>query len=867
MESRGLMAVSKSTVHGLARVLVGFMTVWLVACGGGGGGSNGAPRVVEEPVVAISGRVALVDQSLEGAKISLGRIDVTRSPATQNVKGKVIPLENSDQPPVVDAGGDISFQAPAAAIQDDQLFSVAVTCEPVSERCPYKMPLHAVMSGARLKQGEWTVNVSTEVAYQRLAYYVAARFSEADLKQEMDTTAKLLLKADVDGSGGIDYEDLLQWEPGTDGESSALLRSGEIIKFGGLLKDGADVHSLIRSVEDLTDPMLGHADLPDRGLKIQVSGATGYVISRSSGLQVFDFSSPQEPKSMGSILANQDVRDFVLQDQFLYVATALELYIFDTTNPLQPVMISGGGLRLESDVYKIQVADGFAYLCSGSVGVRIISVKNPAVPVLLDETLEGDCSEIAVGGSNAYVVSVVTGEDISELPSYVMRVFSLGEIGMPEVGRLDGVGYFGSLRISGGYAYFLETIGDNITPMLAKGRLAVVDISNAATPIVIGHLDVPRLQGGVDDIVTNGQGLNVLFGDAVCAVNVSDPRNPMYDACVDVDRDVFGYGVGSFAVSGKYAYLSGVEGVDVVNIASLSAPVVVSHYLQESLTNVVFNEDTLFYVDYVGVLQSIDFSRPLAPVKKAGPQVASWYGGLWSIFDYLYFSSFRASDGSQLKAVSWRGHELSEDVVPVDMPPYFLFDKDYNGHIVYAATSNGFAILDYSVPAAPKILFEDATLPSVNVKYRNGCAYLRLADKLVIFDVADPAAPKLLGSVDVPSVYNSFGMLAIYGQYAFLASGDNGLVVVDISDHENPAVVGNLFENEWIGAIQISGHYAYVAKGDRHVNILDLSVPSKPSLYGSVRTMGHVGGLHMSQRHLYIDSRYGIEILSLLPPN
>src|SRR3990167_7606572 len=189
MESRRDMAGIWPGRTWVGAVVSLFLGLWLTACGGGGGGGGHSEnRGTTEPMVVINGQVALDGQSMEGAVITLSRIDVSRTPISENVKGQQVVVDLPEGKPTVGSQGDLQFQVPASALVDDQLYSVTVACQPVRGRCSMQMPVHVVLSGARLQQGGWKLNVPTEVAYQRLSYYVAARFNESDLKQEMDTT-------------------------------------------------------------------------------------------------------------------------------------------------------------------------------------------------------------------------------------------------------------------------------------------------------------------------------------------------------------------------------------------------------------------------------------------------------------------------------------------------------------------------------------------------------------------------------------------------------------------------------------------------------------------------------------------------------
>lgn len=74
--------------------------------------------------------------------------------------------------------------------------------------------------------------------------------------------------------------------------------------------------------------------------------------------------------------------------------------------------------------------------------------------------------------------------------------------------------------------------------------------------------------------------------------------------------------------------------------------------------------------------------------------------------------------------------------------------------------------------------------------------------------MTSPENPWLAGSLNTGP---SFGV-AVSGGHAFVAAGSSGLVIVDISDPENPAVVGSVITQGGANRVAIAGNYAYVAE-------------------------------------------------------
>jgi hypothetical protein len=60
---------------------------------------------------------------------------------------------------------------------------------------------------------------------------------------------------------------------------------------------------------------------------------------------------------------------------------------------------------------------------------------------------------------------------------------------------------------------------------------------------------------------------------------------------------------------------------------------------------------------------------------------------------------------------------------------------------------------------------------------------------LLLIDLADPADPQIIASLDTPGGANG---VAVSYPYAFLAEGFSGLQVIDISDPASPAFVADV---------------------------------------------------------------------------
>ncbi len=112
---------------------------------------------------------------------------------------------------------------------------------------------------------------------------------------------------------------------------------------------------------------------------------------------------------------------------------------------------------------------------------------------------------------------------------------------------------------------------------------------------------------------------------------------------------------------------------------------------------------------------------------------------------------------------------------------------------------------------------------------------------LRIYSLANPAAPKLVGSLK-QGLTDAFA-IAVHGTQAFVADGYAGLKVVDISDEAAPAIVFGEDAEATLGAaedVRVIGEHVYVAHGSAGVAVHALADPSVRTLYDTPTCAKHL---------------------------
>jgi hypothetical protein len=188
------------------------------------------------------------------------------------------------------------------------------------------------------------------------------------------------------------------------------------------------------------------------------------------------------------------------------------------------------------------------------------------------------------------------------------------------------------------------------------------------------------------------------------------------------------------------------------------------------------------------------------------------------------------------------------------------------GNYAYiAAGDDGLVILDVTDPSSP-ILAGIYVGSCDNVDVAGNYAYVTSGyyhidpyGELKIIDISNPAAPTHVGECDA---YGWPIDIAVSGNYAYLANGDDGLVILNVGDPDAPAIVG-FYGGGYVSDVDVAGNHAYV----NNLEVVDVSDPSDPFLSGSFDTEHVAYDIVVSGNYAYIAAgENGLVIMDISNP-
>lgn len=426
-----------------------------------------------------------------------------------------------------------------------------------------------------------------------------------------------------------------------------------------------------------------------------------------------------------------------------------------------------------------------------------------------------------------------------------------------QVGQLAMPGSPHGVAMAGHYAYVANR----------EAGLQIVDIADPAHPVTVGSVATP---GTALMVAIAGSHAYVTAGEAggLQVIDISDPTHPFIVGSLLTPGSV-----GAVAIAGHFAYLAASEtsdGLVVVDVSDPASPQLASGSAAHgrSAWDVAVAGHYAYVTDNSYGLRVFDISDPYAPVivDALATDESFWGIAVAVVGDTVYLGTWDqwyiidAHDPANLSIVktldggvehfaidgSWAyiwGLEVFDISNPRDPAPAGF--APMVGRARQAAVlgdiacvtveGQGLVVADVSHREVPAAIGR-AGFPGNNGGYLAVAGDIAVvADGLWMFgyvlDVADPAAPALLDTVDLPHFPSA---VAMSGTLAYMAVVDS-LLVIDVADPSDARIVGSApMAGDWALQIAVRGSHAWVACDDFGLQVFSLADPRHPVLVSAL---------------------------------
>ena len=138
------------------------------------------------------------------------------------------------------------------------------------------------------------------------------------------------------------------------------------------------------------------------------------------------------------------------------------------------------------------------------------------------------------------------------------------------------------------------------------------------------------------------------------------------------------------------------------------------------------------------------------------------------------------------------------------------------------------------------------------------------AGGLLVVDISDPSTPALLGS---SSTSGTAGGVAVAGNTVYVADSYSGLVAIDVTNPAAPTPLGSVGLPGDAVDVVTAGDVAFVAAGSGGLQLVDIADPSSPFVIAGLDTIGVVEGVAVAGNRAYVAAGVaGLLVINITNP-
>ena len=505
------------------------------------------------------------------------------------------------------------------------------------------------------------------------------------------------------------------------------------------------------------------------------------------------------------------------------------VYILDVTNPWSPVKI--GQLVTPGRISGLFVQNNYLYIVEGT-GLRIYDISNPQSPTELGSCLTG-ADYIFVLGSYAYLGDlenlVIINVSDPYHPSMVSE-FETGDI-------------INDVFVRDSFAYITNS----------DSGFRVINVANPVSPQLVGSLLIEDNYFEWLDVsfpyayATGEDGYNdSLF---LRIIDVSNPNQPTEVAKQNFSYDYYSL-LNDVLVHSNLAFVVTDLDLQIVDISQPSSPYLIGNWVGYT-GKAALNDSCVFFAAGTLGLRIVNVSDPTSPVLAGYLELPGSPKGLaigGSSNEFAYIASSSAGLRILLITDPYHPQEVAACSIPTQAVDVCIRDT-----IAYVADgSNGIRAISVNNPHQTYEIWKKQTPSYANALYSvEDMIYVATEDSGLVI-LQDSVILSTFNTED--NAYDVF----INGQYAYVAAGEVGLRIIDVSDPYSPFEVGYCDTVGFTTSLFVSGNYAYLVSEDEEgLVIVDVSLPSAPFMVSSYETPDYPVKVYVVGQYAFVTDEAG----------
>jgi len=552
-------------------------------------------------------------------------------------------------------------------------------------------------------------------------------------------------------------------------------------------------------VIDILDPAnpkhVGQYDTPGFSSDVYVSGDHVFVADGLSGLLSIDISSPSQPKLAGAYITPGFSRGVTVEGKYAYIADGelegdARLLVVNVSDPTQPNLagsMSVAGLAIGSFV-----AGDFLYFAGGPGGLHIIEITDPRNPVLrATYPTSTYARNVVVAEGRAYLANAESGLLVIDVTDPANPTL-LASYDTPN------------------YAFGLAVSGNQVRVADDENGVQAFDINTLGVPTLRSTTDTPAkaigivTKGGYTYVADGLSGLQIIRTGELAALNTGVGG--------------IGYGTVSIVSDGSMAYLLDQAGFSLVD--ATTAQVV-------DTRAVVVGDDgdidvagpNAFVVTGDSTLLVFDVSDQTNPAPPASFRTGGEAIGVAVRGDH----AFVAEGATGLEVVDISNPSNMSRAALLALPGLPRRVVLHGPHALVASEGYGLVVVDVSDPSMPAQVGEHADgIDANDIAIDGNHAFVSTGNGLRVFDITDPVKPTPITNIATPGDATSVavsGDIAVVGDR--LIAPPAAIHAFDIADPSAPVLIGTIGASN-VRDVCILGNYACVADDDLGMRLVEI---------------------------------------------
>ncbi len=317
-------------------------------------------------------------------------------------------------------------------------------------------------------------------------------------------------------------------------------------------------------------------------------------------------------------------------------------------------------------------------------------------------------------------------------------------------------------------------------------------------------------------------------------------------------------------VFGDYVFIADWDnGLKILNISQPKSPIYVSSYDTGYAYDVCVDGNYAYVTDAINSFQVVNITDPSSPVL-----VGSYNTGvavdLCISGDYAYL----AAGTNGLKGVflldpsnPWQSDSYSTtgSAIGVCIEANYAF---------VATNTSGMTIINITRPFTIGYISSYSSSQVCKVSVSGNFAYIAAGeDGFHVLDITDIRNPYSIFNSDLPVYAND---IHIDGDFAYITDkySENGLLVYDITKPSSPKFLGNCLLPDNALDIHIEGSYAYIACYSAGLQVIKINEEITPALADSISVSGFTAyNVHISGDYAYVPGGITTKIVNISNQN